>query len=595
MYNLIRPKRFGMAVGLAGLLGLTSAGVFAQAKDDFSWIPDEGKNGAGATYEAANLKIPVVLTPIPKVTADKSKYTKKYTLDLEKFGIFNDGTHPVETSKGINDALQWVSEQDKNYILFPPGTYLIDENNPIVVTLKNTIIDLNGAVLKINTNGLKSFHILRIALGAENLRLTNGKFVGDMDTHDFTSVGVHSAGNLLVVDSGIGLEIDHLDLSNASGFCISTHKGMTTLTKKGYAPVHVKNIEAGGFDQTGKPIEKTDTIRTMKALEFKNFDGEFEFGFIFGYGGYAGIFSRNYQAYYYDEDMNFIKMDRLVQFKKTAYPKNAKYVQLEFNQASAKAAGVGMVGSIQNMRGPVDVHFHHNHVHDNRSLGLAFCGGQRWIIEDNSWVKNGYSAPPRYAIDYEDGWELMQDVVLRNNVFKDNNQGDLVVCAGSELLFEGNKFEKTVMVWGRTMNYTFKDNEFKGGSATFQSRSGAATITDNVFENGTIRVDFDKKGFNDGLNHARGELVPTPPIALRNNKMTNVTSVSGTYIVLENCLADTVNFVADKKTQLVRFIDSTFKNSKLTIEAADTPLIFESKGNTGEPEITGKGVDRIKK
>lgn len=586
-------------MGLTGLLGLMSAGALAQNKDDFSWIPEEAKNAAGATYEAASLMAPVVLTPIPKVTADKSKFTKQYTLDLKKFGIFNDGTHPVETSRGINDALKWAAEQGKNYILFPPGTYLIDENNPIVLTLKNTIVDLNGATLKINPNGLKSFHILRIAFGAENLRLTNGKFVGDMDKHDYASVGGHAAGNLLVVESGIGLEIDHLDLSNAAGFCISTKKGMSTLTEKGYVPVSIKNIEAGGFNEGGQPIEKKDAIRTIKPLEFKNFDGEFEFGYIFGYGGYASIFSRNYQAYFYDADKKFIKMGRFIQFKKAAYPKNAKYVQLEFNQASAKEASkIGIVGSIQNMRGPVDVHFHHNYVHDNRSLGLAFCGGQRWIIENNTWVRNGGSAdvtaPPRYAIDFEDGWELMQDVVVRHETFKDNNQGDLVVCGGSELLFEDNKFEKNAVFWGRTLNYTVKNNEFHGGYVTFQTRTGAATITDNVFKGAAIHVDFDKKLFNSGMNIARGESAPTPPLALRNSKLTDIPQFYGAYIVLENCVADSVNFVAKKDTRFIRFVDSTFTNSKLTIEEADTPIIFESQGNQGEPEITGKGVDRLK-
>jgi len=46
------------------------------------------------------------------------------------------------------------------------------------------------------------------------------------------------------------------------------------------------------------------------------------------------------------------------------------------------------------------VHFHDNYIFNNRALGLAICGGQKWLIEDNLFEKNGGQAPS-YAIDYE--------------------------------------------------------------------------------------------------------------------------------------------------------------------------------------------------
>jgi hypothetical protein len=176
---------------------------------------------------------------------------------------------------------------------------------------------------------------------------------------------------------------------------------------------------------------------------------EFEFGYIFGYGSYQSVFGRIYQACFYDPEMRFIAKKRFIQYKKNSIPKNAKYLHLEFNQPEVKeAAKHHLCGSISNLRAPVDVHFHHNRMYDNRSLGFAFCGGQRWIIEENLFEKNGGTAP-NYGIDFEDGWDLMQDVVFRNNRFKDNLSGDLVVCAGSEMIFEGNDFQKTVCVSSR--------------------------------------------------------------------------------------------------------------------------------------------------
>ncbi len=70
--------------------------------DQFNWIPTEGKEaGLSGTDNTAQ---EVKYTKIPKMTADKSKFTRKYLIDLKKFSISSDGTHPDETSKGINAA-----------------------------------------------------------------------------------------------------------------------------------------------------------------------------------------------------------------------------------------------------------------------------------------------------------------------------------------------------------------------------------------------------------------------------------------------------------------------------------------------------------
>ncbi len=102
------------------------------------------------------------------------------------------------------------------------------------------------------------------------------------------------------------------------------------------------------------------------------------------------------------------------------------------------------IARITNLRPPTHVHFHHNVLAQNRRLGMAFCGGQKWLIENNRFEENGGTAPA-YGVDFEDGSELMQDVVFRRNSFRGNRAGDLVVCAGSELVFEHNEFEKTVV------------------------------------------------------------------------------------------------------------------------------------------------------
>src|SRR5690606_6709067 len=53
-------------------------------------------------------------TTLPKPTADAASFTKRYTLELERFGIHANASHPVETSQGINAALAYASQQGFN-------------------------------------------------------------------------------------------------------------------------------------------------------------------------------------------------------------------------------------------------------------------------------------------------------------------------------------------------------------------------------------------------------------------------------------------------------------------------------------------------
>lgn len=385
--------------------------------------------------------------------------------------------------------------------------------------------------------------------------------------------------------------------TETSGFCVTSSKGMERIHQSGYRPVLAKWIESGGFSDTGEPIPNERHCRTTQPYDFVGtgkqapLEGEFEFGYIFGYGSFQGIFDRNYEACFYDEDMNFIVKKRYIQYKKNAIPENARYIHLEFNQPSAKAVISGMVGSLTNLEAPVDVHFHNNRMYDNRSLGFAFCGGQRWIMENNIFEKNGGQAPS-YGIDFEDGWDLMQDVVFRNNTFKDNVQGDVVVCAGSELLFSGNEFEKTVHVWGRTHNYTFENNRFIGNSAGFMTRTGAATIQNNLFSNCTVNVTYDRP-HNDGIYYADGEeQPPTPSVTLVGNTFVDSKTVGGTYIDLLACSLKNTTLRAGEKTQLVRVRDCKLENTTIQYAANGPEVTVIVAGNTGELPEAGPGLER---
>lgn len=578
------------------------------AKGGYEWMPeaaDVAQLGADE-HLSPQVVLPVIETPLPKATADLAKFTRKYVIDLKKFGIHNDGTHPAETSKGLNAALQDARTAGANHIVFPAGTYLISETDPVIFNHQDTVIDLNGATLKMNPNGLSDYSLAIIEDETRNFRLTNGTLWGDRDTHDYETVkSTHEHCRLLRFAGGSSLEIDHLTICNAPGFAVTTTPQGGPRNRAGLLAmiahwVDIRDLESGAFAADGSPVDDPKRTRTAKAYDVSGCGGEFEFGWSEGYMGFPFIKDRNYQAVFYDAEMKFLQKDKCIQFKKIPVPAAAKYVRLEFNQPEVVEEtthpGVGSAkhcGRITNFRPPRDVHFHHNTMVYNRALGVAFTGGVRWVMEYNHFERNGPQAPG-FGIDFEDGWELMQNVVFRKNTFA-NNSNDLVVCAGTELLFEDNDFANSVVFSGRTFNYTFRKNRVTGGRVFFATRSGILTIQDNTYENlKAIFLTFDGKGIADGFLREPGKDLFTPPITMKNETLVNVGNVTGTYLKFVDAKLDKVRLNAGKETVLAWFKNCRFTDTSLNYEAGGPPVLFWINGAQGTLEEKGAGMDRRK-
>lgn len=559
---------------------LILSGMFAQERA--SWMPEEASGGR-ESEGGERILLPVTRTALPKKTADITKFTRTYTLELKKFNISKDGSHPEATSCGINEALQYAKQKGFNRIIFPKGTYLVPENKPIVIDLKNTVIDFNGSTLTIVPNGQMNYSIVQVVQGAEHLRLTNGIIRGDRHKHDYkTQKGTHEGGTGLSLVSGRELEIDHMTFLDCTGDGVGVSSMGTRTRSELLARIFMriypkKHLESGGFNDRGEKIPSEEKTRTSAPIDMTKFEEEFEIGYLGGYQGFPFVLGRVFQVLFYDKDGKFLEKRKCLQYRKIRRPANALFMNLEFNQPEISdqpfhsgAAANSWVLSINNFLPPVDVHFHHNRMSGNRRLGLALCGGQRWIIEHNEFSGNGGTAPA-YGVDLEDGWELVYDIVFRDNVFRGNAGGSLVVCAGSELLFERNLFESTpkhvnrIVFYGRAYRYFFLNNIVRGGTVSFGSRTGIATIAGNTYENCSLfRITYDNKGVADGLYRKnKTDIVKTPPLVLKNEKLVNVKKLGGTYISFENSLIDHVQAEAAKDTKLISFTNCTILDSTL--------------------------------
>lgn len=602
----LKPK-IPLIKSLAATFSLVAI-VSLQAADDGSdvskWIPPGLMAEENRPSGGEQLIPEITLTETPKPTADASKFTRTYTIELEKFGISNDGTNAIATSKGINEALQQAKKDNFNHIVFPAGTYLIAVADPVVFDLKDTVVDLNGATLQIESNGELRYGVALIVTGAENFRLTNGTLRGDRDTHDYKSIeGTHEWGTALRVNGGRNLEIDHLTLTNGSGDGIATgHSGAENrpeLLASIFYSVKRDDLESGGLSDEGTEVVDATKMRTKKSYEMKA--PEFELGYIGGSSGFPFIKSRVYQVCFYDENDKLMEKRKVLQFRKVQVPTGAKFARYEFNQSEVPeepmhtgAARNSWIFRINNFKPPVDVHFHHNQVVGNRRLGAAFTGGQRWLVEENHFGKNGGTSPA-YGVDFEDGAELMHDFYLRKNTFKDNVAGDLVFAAGTEVAVEDNIFEKNVVVHGRPHNLAFRGNQFNGGKVIYTTRTGVMTIENNVYQNCEVAINFDPKGVADGLVRSKpGEQVVTPPLVLKNETFRNVRKVGGTYLDFVNSSFAETNFEAGDKTTLVRFVDCNFTNSRIDFTKKGPEVLFSAEGSKGNLEVVGDGLERKK-
>ena len=159
-----------------------------------------------------------------------------------------------------------------NRIVFPPGTYLIHETNPLVIDHKNTVIDLNGATLKINPNGLPKYAILVFVHGAENVRLTNGVLQGDRDTHDYKAAdGTHEWGAGIRFVSGDQLEVDHITSEDMTGDGVVSEVNGTRsreeLLKRIMHSIELKHLESGGVSDAGTKVADATKTRSIKPFD----------------------------------------------------------------------------------------------------------------------------------------------------------------------------------------------------------------------------------------------------------------------------------------------------------------------------------------
>ncbi|MEK3885908.1 right-handed parallel beta-helix repeat-containing protein [Bacillus sp. FSL K6-3431] len=434
-----------------------------------------------------------------------------YLIELIRWNIKNNATDAVNTSKGLNDALVWASQEGCSEVVLPDGIYLIDENNPIQPQSYMTF-NLGGATLKIRDNSLPKYAIVLFQNDQQYAKITNGKIEGDRYTHNYSSGGTHEFGVGVELRNGVEyITIDNLEIYNTTGDAII---GITSFGAIGGSfPELAGNMEAGGVNTSNGTLT-SDTNRIRSKVNIPMISQITNLGYFGLYGdSYGGIgkeiTTNTYDVVFYKTDNTFLssKTD-LHFFDEIEVPIGASYAKVILHQAFIPSVS-GNTILIRTPEFPKHVYIEKCNLHHCRRLGIAICGMKHCYISGCE-IHHISGTAPQGAIDIEDGYDLNQYIFIDGNNIYDNNSYNIIAVAGKYITITNNRIQDGIFTINAGVdkaivekNYFHNCNPRLTGETLFSNNqlyncrmringSGLATIETCFFHNSPLNVGKEK-------------------------------------------------------------------------------------------------------
>lgn len=381
----------------------------------------------------------------PEFSSDE----KVYKLELERWNIFNDGTHPEETTKGMNEALLWAQENSYTTFYVPAGTYMVpkgkeenDQDARIKMVSNMTFYLDDEAVIQKETNGFEIYSTIFLDSDVENVTIKGGTLRGDRETHDFSHQGDESKGTAGTHEWGNGIDtagaqnilIEDMKIEKFSGDGIEI--GGAVIYGEYITEEH---LELGGIDDNGEPVDQKGKVRSNQ-YDVQNFNNP-----IYDNPHYRNIMmwipngvEGNYDIFFYRKDDSFIRADKDMHFNSTwgysKVPDDADYFRVVFNSDTPKDVKVNRmtVAITKNMTiKNCDIGY-------NRRQGIT-VGASDGIEIMNNKIHHTEGIAPESGIDIESGFYPAINTLIKGNQFLDNKI-HMVFAYGGEAVIEENYF-----------------------------------------------------------------------------------------------------------------------------------------------------------
>ena len=432
---------------------------------------------------------------------------KSLVADPTRFGLVYDAADEASAkanSAGLQAALDAAGSNGLNRVVLEKGRKLFIEPRNGIFMVTGVTLDLNGSELCLRPNDYPRYAALLFAArkGAshpvENAAIVNGTITGERDGKEamfpnWAHTPATEGGCSIIFGEGRNNGISNLVVRKSIGFNMSSGNGVAAPGSAGFSsrPLGVRNMELGAFDAQGHPIDAPARIRTTQPIDLAGLKSDFYVvGYPLGYQGYPYVNSRIYDVCFYDADHQFLGIARgRFRYRKYAIPAGAVSAHFSFYHPEVPKTGNmdfhGGFAFVHNPQLPDGNYVIDCVIEDNYSCGLAACGGQRWVIRNNVFRRNG-GRMPGCDIDWEDGWEYMQGDLIEGNAFE--SALNVITCAGAGYVFRGNTFRGQTIFYGRTQHYSFVGNTVDAADTGLKAEVSFSSQTDfyasgNVYRN----------------------------------------------------------------------------------------------------------------
>jgi hypothetical protein len=414
-----------------------------------------------------------------------------YLVPLSQYQISSNNTNSVNTTKGIQKALDFAAANNYQKVIFPKGNYLITPTARTIQLPTNMTIDFSDSIINIEPSSLTSTgYRMFLMNNVVNTKLIRAHVFGEADS---TTVNNSVEGCIsLLIEDCLHSGIEGCTFSKSPGFNVitGTRQNMSMANATKSISISRFNFEAGNINEQGQ-IDNSITKNYYRYNHFMDISGLGEYyllGYTQGYHGYPHLRSRLYSIYFYDSNYQHISSQMYnLQYYNYPKPANAQYAKIVIYQESPPTTGDtdfgGAVAFIRTIGMPRNCFIKNCTFENNFSTGLALCGGQGWLIEGNSFSNNN-GRMPGCDIDWEDGWEHMVGDVLKNNTF--NSPLGVIMSAGGSLAAFENTFNRAALtVWARTQNWRIFNNFFNEKPSV--ASPSLSTQGDSVFARNILK------------------------------------------------------------------------------------------------------------
>jgi len=428
------------------------------------------------------LLMQIMLPPgTPSISREAFAASELHLIDLSRWGIHNDGTHPVATTKGINEALQWANENKVTAVTLPSGTYLIDKDSRINM-VSNMRFELpDDAVLQKEANDKENYTVLYLGNGIHDVTLKGGMYRGDRETHDYSkkdhkySAGTHEAGHGILAEGASNIRIEGVTATHftGDGLVIGGYGKMIT-------DIYENWFVSGSVDSSGQMVKDNLKIRTKNALKFDHTIFKTENSFELS--NFIGLSTR-FEVYFYTANGKFITKTTAKARDEIHIPEQADRFYLVLDKPKSMK---GIYLEYWKRVVSSNVVVTDSEFAFNRRQGITVGGANQVNITRNS-IHDMKGTAPQSGIDVEGGFGLNgflnSHISITKNELFNNAAYDIVLYDGHDAIIEDNHLASKGAI-GLAVS-----NPFTG-----------AKIINNHFDGSRIHVEHDAEVIGNKMN-----------------------------------------------------------------------------------------------